>query len=181
MSQRLQKIEVGNHIVAIYNNREEKFNDIFEFLNTGILRNEVAMLITEELTKKEIIDRMKSDLKERVNIEELIDKGDIIIKSTSEWYFPGGVPSVQRTKALWTELLNRLSKRGKNGLRVVGDMSTFFKYGLQKQLLEYETSLEQNFDFPLTAICAYNKEDLNRYFTLEELKDIQAHHNPVWE
>ena len=34
------------------------------------------------------------------------------------------------------------SKRGKKGLRVVGDVSAFFKYGLQKQLLEYELSLE---------------------------------------
>jgi MEDS: MEthanogen/methylotroph, DcmR Sensory domain len=124
---------------------------------------------------------MKAGLKERKDIEEQIAKGDVIIKSTSEWYFPGGVPSIQRTKALWAELLNRLSKRGRKGLRVVGDMSTFFRYGLQKQLLEYEASLEQNFDFPLTAICAYNKEDLNKYFTLEELKDIHIHHNPVLE
>ncbi|MGN6560900.1 MAG: hypothetical protein ACTHJ2_10310 [Candidatus Nitrosocosmicus sp.] len=83
MSQRLQKIEVGNHIIAIYNNREEKFNEIFEFLRNGFLRNEVSILITEELTKEEIIYRIKACLKERKNIEELIDKGDIMVKSTS--------------------------------------------------------------------------------------------------
>ena len=62
MSQRSQKLEVGNHILAIYNNREEKFNEIFEFLKMGFLRNEVAMLKTEELTKEEIIWRMKANL-----------------------------------------------------------------------------------------------------------------------
>ncbi|MGN6614664.1 MAG: hypothetical protein ACTHKC_06450 [Candidatus Nitrosocosmicus sp.] len=41
------------------------------------------MLITEELTKEEIIYRIKACLKERKNIEELIDKGDIMVKSTS--------------------------------------------------------------------------------------------------
>ncbi len=74
-----------------------------------------------------------------------------------------------------------MAKRGKAGLRVVGDMSTFFKHGLQKQLFEYETSLEQKFDFPMTAICTYNKEDINKYLTLDQIKSMQNHHNPIWE
>jgi hypothetical protein len=180
MALRSQKLEVGDHMIAVYNNREEKFNEIFEFLKMGILRNEVAMLITEELTKEEIIEKMRTTLKVN-DIEEIISNGDFIIKSTSEWYFPGGVPSIQRTKALWAELLNRLAERGKKGLRVVGDVSAFFKYGLQKQLIQYELSLEQKFDFPLTAICSYNKEDLSKYFTVDEIKEIEMHHNPVWK
>ncbi|MGN6821416.1 MAG: MEDS domain-containing protein, partial [Candidatus Nitrosocosmicus sp.] len=142
------------------------------FLRNGFLRNEVSMLITEELTKKEILDKMNAKLINK-NIEEMVDNGDFIVKSTSEWYFVGGVPSIQRTKSLWAELLNRLSQRGKKGLRVVRDVSAFFKYGLQKQLLEYEPSLEQKFDFPLTAICTYNKQDLSKYFTTKEIEDIK--------
>lgn len=180
MSQRLQKLEIGNHAIAIYNSQEEKFNEVFEFLKNGILRNEVSMIITEEITKEEIINKMKTNFG-LANIEELITKGDFIIKSTTEWYFPDGVPSIQRTKAFWAELLNYLSKRGKSGLRAVGDMTAFFKYGLQKQLFEYETALEQKFDFPLTAICTYNKEDVSKYFTLEEIKKMHDHHSPIWE
>ena len=52
MSQRSQKLEAGNHILAIYNNREAKFNEIFDFLKISLLQNEVAMIITEELTKE---------------------------------------------------------------------------------------------------------------------------------
>jgi hypothetical protein len=48
-------LEVDNHINAIYNNQDEKFNEVFEFLKNGILRNEVSMIITEELTKEVII------------------------------------------------------------------------------------------------------------------------------
>ena len=180
MSQRSQNLEVGNHILSIYNNREAKFNEIFDFLKIGLLQNEVAMMITEELTKEEIIKKMNANLSDK-NIEEMVNNGDFIIKSTSEWYFQGGVPRIQRTKALWAELLNRLAKRGKKGLRVVGDVSAFFKYGLQKQLIEYELSFEQKFDFPLTAICTYNKADLDKFFTAEELGEIKKNHNPVWE
>jgi hypothetical protein len=56
---RLQKLEVDNHVIAIYNNQEEKFNEAFEFLKNGILRNEVYMIITEELTKEVIIKEMR--------------------------------------------------------------------------------------------------------------------------
>jgi hypothetical protein len=48
-------LEVDNHINAIYNNQEEKLNEVFEFLKNGILRNKVSMIITEELTKEVII------------------------------------------------------------------------------------------------------------------------------
>jgi hypothetical protein len=180
MSQRLEKLGIGNHIIAIYNTGEEKFDEAFEFLTQGLARNEVAMLITEELTKREIIDILKRKF-EIYNIEELIDKGDFIIKSTSEWYFPDGVPSYQRTKAMWAELINITTRRGKAGLRVVGDVSAFFKHGLHKQLIEYETSLEHKFDFPLTAICAYDRKDVSKYLTTEEIKSIESHHHPVWK
>jgi MEDS: MEthanogen/methylotroph, DcmR Sensory domain len=180
MSQRIEKLGIGNHIIAIYNTGKEKFNEAFEFLTEGLTRNEVAMLITEELTTREVIDILKKNFNIQ-NIEELVDRGDFIVKSTSEWYFPDGVPSIQRTKAMWAELINIITKRGKAGLRVVGDVSAFFKYGLHKQLIQYETSLEQKFDFPLTAICAYDRTDMSKYLSAEEIKSIEDHHHPVWK
>ena len=141
---------IGNQLLQFII-QQEKFNEAFEFLKQGLARNEVAMLITEELTKRRnYTDILKRNFKIQ-NIEELIDRGDFIIKSTSEWYFPDGVPSYQRTKVMWAELINLIAKRGKAGLRVVGDVSAFFKYGLQKQLIQYETSLEQKFDFPIDS------------------------------
>ena len=60
------KLEVGNHIIAIYDTGQEKFNEAFEFLTQGLARNEVAMLITEELTKREITDILKRILKFKI-------------------------------------------------------------------------------------------------------------------
>ncbi len=97
MSQRLQKVEVGNHIIAIYNNKEEKYDEVFEFLKNAINRNEVAMIITEELTKEEVIETMEKEF-EINNIEELVTNGDFIIKSTSEWYSPEVFPVSKEQK-----------------------------------------------------------------------------------
>jgi hypothetical protein len=35
MAQRLQTIEQGNHIIAVYPNNDEKFNEAFAFLKEG--------------------------------------------------------------------------------------------------------------------------------------------------
>ena len=51
MEQRLQTIEQGNHIIAVYPNKDEKFNEAFAFLKQGPQRNEVVVLTTTDLTK----------------------------------------------------------------------------------------------------------------------------------
>jgi len=55
MAQRLQKLEQGNHIIAVYHNKDEKFNEAFAFLKDGLQRNEVIVLTTTDLPKEEFV------------------------------------------------------------------------------------------------------------------------------
>ncbi len=123
MAQRLQTLEVGNYVIAVYPTKEEKFNEAFAFLKEGLQRNEVLVLTTNDLLKDEIRVRMRNEWK--VDVLELESKGDIIIRTTEELYFPDGVPNIQRTKALWSTLVENSLNKGKRGLRVVGDMETW--------------------------------------------------------
>ena len=36
MAQRLETLEVGNHVIAVYATKEEKFNEAFAFLKEGL-------------------------------------------------------------------------------------------------------------------------------------------------
>ena len=177
MAQRLQTLVVGNHVIAVYPTKEEKFNEAFAFLKEGLQRNEVLVLTTNDLLKDEIRVRMRNEWK--VDVLELESKGDIIIRTTEELYFPDGVPNIQRTKALWSTLVENSLNKGKRGLRVVGDMGAFFKSGFTKELLEYESCLEQRFNFPVIGICAYDSKDVNS-LTSEQIRQLQQNHNPVW-
>ena len=179
MAQRLQTIEQGNHIIAVYPNKDEKFNEAFAFLKNGLLRNEVVVITTNDLQTNEIRARMRNEWKE-LNVAELESKGDIIIRTTEEMYFPDGIPNIQRTKALWSTLAENCRSKGKRGIRVFGDMAAFFKSGFTKELVEYESCLEQRFDFPAIGICAYDSKDINNNMTLEQIRQLQQHHNPVW-
>jgi hypothetical protein len=177
MAQRLQTLEVGNHVIAVYPTKEEKFNEAFAFLKEGLQRNEVLVLTTNDLLKDEIRVRMRNEWK--VDVPELESKGDIIIRTTEELYFPDGVPNIQRTKALWSTLVENSLNKGKRGLRVVGDMGAFFKNGFTKELLAYESCLEQRFNFPVIGICAYDSKDVSSLKS-EQIRQLQQNHNPVW-
>jgi hypothetical protein len=178
LAQRLKTIEKGNHIIAVYSNKEEKFNEAFAFLKDGLERNEVAVMTTTDLPKEEVRARMKSEW--QLNIIDLESRGDVIIRTTKEIYFPDGIPNIQRTIALWSTLVENCLYKGKKGMRVFGDMSGFFESGFTKELLEYESALEQRFDFPVIGICAYESEDLNNNFTSEQIRQLQQRHNPIW-
>jgi MEDS: MEthanogen/methylotroph, DcmR Sensory domain len=177
LAQRLQTIEQGNHIIAVYPNTDEKFNEAFAFLKEGLQRNEVIVMTTTDLPKTEIRGRMRNDW--GIEVEELEAKGDIIIKTTDELYFPDGMPNIQRTMALWSTLVENSLSKGKRGIRVFGDMTAFFRSGFTRELVEYESCLEQRFDFPAIGICAYDSKDIVN-MTPEHIRKLQEHHNPVW-
>lgn len=177
MAQRLKSVEVGNHIIAVYSDRESKFDEAFEFLRPGLKSNEVMMILTEDMTKDEVRDRMRKEWD--VDVLSLEKSGDIIMKTNSEWYFPDGMPNKERTIALWKVLAERSIARGKKGIRAFGDTTAFFKYNLSTELLDYELALEQQFGFPFTAICAYEAKDVKNY-TRKEFEELRGHHYPVW-
>jgi hypothetical protein len=179
LAQRLQTIEQGNHVIAVYDSKDEKFNEAFAFLKDGLQRNEVIVLTTTDLSKEEIRARMGNEWKVN-NIAELESRGDIIIRTTEEVYFPDGMPNIQRTMALWSTLVESCLSKGKRGMRVFGDMSAFFKSGFTKELVEYESCLEQRFNFPAIGICAYDSKDVDNNISLEQIRQLQQHHNPVW-
>ncbi len=177
MAQRLETLEVGNHVIAVYATKEEKFNEAFALLKEGLQRNEVIVLTTTDLSKDEIRARMSNEW--RVNVSELESKGIIIIKTTEELYFPDGMPNIQRTIALRSTLVENSLHKGKRGLRVVGDMAAFFRNGFTKELLEYESCLEQRFNFPAIGICAYDSMDIDN-MTSEQIRQLRERHTPVW-
>jgi hypothetical protein len=176
--QRLQTIGKGNHIIAVYPSKQEKFNEAFAFLKDGLERNEVAVITTTDLSKDDIRARMKKDWK--LDVEKLESRGDVIIRTTEETYFPDGIPNIQRTIALWSTLVENSLRKGKRGMRVFGDMSAFFKSGFTKELIEYESCLEQRFNLPVIGICAYDFKDINTYLQLEQIRQLQQHHDTIW-
>lgn len=69
---------------------------------------------------------------------------------------------IERSKTMMTEMARKSVKRGRKDLRSVGDMNPFFSSGMIQQLVALESSLEKQFDLPVTALCAYTRDNAEK-------------------
>ncbi|OLC33441.1 MAG: hypothetical protein AUH84_06940 [Thaumarchaeota archaeon 13_1_40CM_4_38_7] len=170
-------IQKGSHIIGIYPNEETKLDAALEFLKDGLFRNESVMLITDSMSKGKIVKKMTNQW--NFDTEKLVATNDIIVKNVSEWYFENGKPDSKKIKEQWFKLVNRLLDEGRSGVRVFEDTRPFFKRGLARELVDYESTLEQRFDLPLTAVCAYEYQDIDT-LSPKQFSVLKEHHGLVW-
>lgn len=57
---RLNSVETGDHILAIYQNKEDEFSEAFQYLKDGLEKDETVMIITNHLSYDEILRRMEN-------------------------------------------------------------------------------------------------------------------------
>lgn len=77
------------------------------------------------------------------------------------------------------ELINKCLKNGKKGLRAFVMMDCFFENDFVTDVLDYESSLPEKFDIPITAICAYKKNAIE-LLSDDDLKKLKRCHGHVW-
>ena len=178
MKNRLESVELGNHIIAVYQDKKEKLKEAFDFLKQGLDKDEIVMLVTDEMSKDEIRRNMQDEWK--IDVESLESRDRVIIKDVNEWYFQYDGPNAERLKTQWLALSETARVRGKHGIRAVGDMAAFFKRGFVKDLINYESMLEPKFNIPMTAICAYDTRDIKALST-EQFNILCEHHVVLWK
>jgi DcmR-like sensory protein len=179
---RTESVQVGHHLMAIYENIDDEINEAYEFLREGLSRNEAVMILTEDVGKHKLLKRIKEN--ESVlggNIEELQKRWNVTIESTSGWYFPDGTtPNPDRIIATFTAMVDLAINNGKKAIRIFGDMSAFFKDGFAMDLLNYESKLGKNFELPLIGVCAFLAENINS-LNPKQFEELQECHNAVWK
>ena len=170
-------VKDGSHIIAVYRNVTEEMDEALEFLKQGLQKSELVMLITDAISKDDVLDRMSEEW--NVDAEKLEAEGNLIIKSTAAWYFPDGNANPEEISKKWNTLVSMASLNGKKGVRVFGDLTRFFSAGLSKDLVRYEASLPASFQIPLTAICAYSDKEMSQLDT-DSVEKLVQHHSVMW-
>jgi hypothetical protein len=170
------EVETGSHIMAVFSDPAAELKGALEFLKPG-LKRDVIMIITDFLTKDELLDKMSQQW--HVDARKLEREGDIIVKSTAEWYFPDGNVDPQRLAEKWKTLVSLCLLSRNKGLRVYGSTSGFFNAGLASDLVRYESSLTPRFDIRIKALCGYMDNDMNT-LSSEQVAALIAHHNHLW-
>jgi len=58
-------------------------------------------------------------------------------------------------------------------------MSSFFKCGFTKDVLNYELMLGRKFDLPLIGVCAFLTKDIS-WLSSKQFEQLKEYHYGVW-
>lgn len=174
--------ESGTHTIAIFPNEKVRIEETLKFLRAGLDKNEVIVMALRVLPEAEVRAKMKSSWKD-VDVDRLEASGDILINNPNEWYLDkDGKMNPMEALPKLTALLDESLKRGKAGVRMVGDGDEALETGFKNQFIEYERDLQKQFSRYLTVLCTYGVAAVkNAHLTTEEKQTLRsAHDHSAW-
>ena len=149
----VRTMHAKDHAILFYANRRDKREVLFTYLKAGLDAGEAAIYVASDESTREIRQAMQDF---GVNVDQYERAYALRIVDYSEWYIIGGEFDIGRIFSLWEKSLREALARGFKGLRVVGEMSCFFRHHMLNELVVYERALHRELEMPMEAICAYD-------------------------
>ena len=168
----VKNLKAGEHVILFYASREEKREVLFTFLQGGFERGEGAVYVAGQETLTQIREAMKAF---GINVEELESNGALKIANYDQWYIIEGKVNISNTLALWQKAYTDAVERGLHGLRLCGETTCFFENGKEEELVAYEKAYCTKMKIPITALCAYDINDIRSLNSNLLLDLIKAH------
>jgi hypothetical protein len=70
----------------------------------------------------------------------------------------------------------RAQKDSKSGIFSIADRGSFFLFGREKELVNYELSIPKRVDIKLKAFCCYYKKDFYLRLSKDQQRQLIYHH-----
>ncbi len=160
----------GTHFCQFYQTKEDLIDILVPYFKTGLENNEFCMWITSDPLRT---DEAKKALSKKVNnLEKYIQKGQIEILDSSEWYTKSGRFNSDEVLSGWVNKEAWAREKGFDGLRLTGN--TFW---LEKKDWEDFTKYEESVNsvigkYHMIAICSYSLDKCNA----SEIIDVVSNH-----
>jgi two-component system, OmpR family, response regulator ChvI len=159
----IRRAHAGDHIVVGFETSQELIEQSMHFLKVGLLeKDEDILLMTEAVPKDRIREKIIKEWTEVKDVGSLEQKGRISLMTFQEFHQLDGKFDAKGGKARMTKMAQKAVDNGRKGLRFVNDANTFFSSGMAQQLIDWELSLEKQFDLPITLVCAYTEENIRQ-------------------
>lgn len=157
-----ERLTIGDHAFALYDNEYFKREISFPFLKVGLARGEAAVYIVSE-------DKLDSEIREiqKYGIDlDSLPKEAFTIMSAYEWYLRKGRAKAKTIATNSQTLVHEKKKAGFAGVHAASEVATFISNGKSQELLRYDESLGRQLASDLCALCLYDKNILEeRYIT----------------
>jgi DNA-binding response OmpR family regulator len=165
----------GEHFLIAFDTPQELIEQSLHFLKTGLLeKHEDILLVTDQLPKDVIREKIAKEW--NVNVGSLEANGRIKLMTFREWHLIDDKFDIERSKTMMTKMVRKSIGGGRKGLRSVGDMNPFFSTGMIRQLVAWESSLEKQFELPVTSLCAYIRDNIEQLEN-SAIEVMQHRHN----
>jgi hypothetical protein len=156
-----ERLTIGDHAVALYDNEGFKREISFPFLNAGLSRGEAAVYFVSE-------DKLDSEIREiqkyGIDLDSLPNEA-FTITSGIEWYVGKGGAKIKKTILTnWQMLIREKKKAGFTGVHVAGEATDFINTGLSEELLKFDELLGRQLVFDVCGLCLYDKNILEERY-----------------
>jgi hypothetical protein len=156
-----ERLTIGDHAIAFYDNDDFKRQISFPYLKAGLSRGEAAVYIISE-------DKLGSEIREiqKCGIDlNSMSKEAFTIMSAEEWYLEKGrLKATKKIATNWQRLIHEKKKAGFAGMHFAGEVAVFISNGKSEELLRYEKLLGKQLAFDLCGLCLYDKKLLEERY-----------------
>lgn len=157
-----ERLTIGDHAVALYDNDDFKRQISFPFLNAGLSRGEATVYVVSE-------DKLDSEIREiqkyGIDLDRLPTEA-FTIMSANEWFLRKGKAKAKTIVTNWETLIHEKKKAGFAGVHAAGETAIFINDGKTEELMRYGEALGRQLAFDLCALCLYDKNILEeKYLT----------------
>ena len=167
----LQDSCYNEHNIIIYEDLYTLREIYAKFSKKALEKNNEIMLI---VTTYEAPDTVRDMLSEyEINVQKHESNGSLVIIDSVQGYQRANFYGVLRLIQL---LAIRAQKDSKSGIFSIADMGSFFLFGREKELVNYELSIPKTMDIRLKAFCCYHKNDFSLRLTKDQQRQLTNHH-----
>ena len=164
----------GSHVFVIYNSKIIELHDFHSYLKNGIDHNELVIIFLENYPTDNIYDSVSKSIN-FINDNNQKGNGNILIKSTAEWYHQDECLNAEIFIKKWGTLVANAIKNGKEGIRIIVETNKFLRERLDNALIVYDKILEDLFDFPITSMYIYKNKDIES-MTPQQIAILNSNH-----
>jgi hypothetical protein len=164
----------GSNVFVTYYSKRLEFHHFHSFLRNGIDNNEMVIVFLESYSK----DKFDDNVREFINfatLENYKRKDSIHLKTTEEWFHHNECSNSEIFFKKWENLITNAIKTGKEGIRIFVETNEFMREKFDNAFVIYDKILQDLFDFPITSMYVYKKENIQS-MTPEQITILNSSH-----
>ena len=119
----------------------------------------LEIVFLENYSKDKFDDRIRRFINFS-NYENYKSKDSIQLKTTEEWFHHKECSNSEIFFQRWEGIVTNAMNAGKEGIRILVETNKFMTERIDNALIIYDKVLQDLYDFPITSMYIYKKEDI---------------------